>query len=117
MNVLAKSNCLENTWIPHRFYNNCVLSVVGTNRVLVLHDLVDDYGCRELLSSTQPHCGTNVCIHSVSVGVSEHSSWCNCGRYDTLTITQAVIFCNTKRKVDWLTEKMREANFTVSVPY
>lgn len=31
-----------------------------------------------------------------------------------LTITQAVIFCNTKRKVDWLTEKMREANFTVS---
>jgi ATP-dependent RNA helicase len=32
----------------------------------------------------------------------------------SLTITQAVIFCNTKRKVDWLTEKMREANFTVS---
>merc|ERR1712042_305840 len=23
--------------------------------------------------------------------------------------TQAVIFCNTKRKVDWLTEKMRDA--------
>ncbi|XP_011641895.1 eukaryotic initiation factor 4A-III [Pogonomyrmex barbatus] len=36
-----------------------------------------------------------------------------CDLYDTLTITQAVIFCNTKRKVDWLTEKMREANFTV----
>jgi len=34
--------------------------------------------------------------------------------YDTLTITQAVIFCGTKRKVDWLTEKMRESNFTVS---
>jgi ATP-dependent RNA helicase len=34
--------------------------------------------------------------------------------YDTLTITQAVIFCNTRRKVDWLTEKMREANFTVA---
>ncbi|KAF2296859.1 hypothetical protein GH714_009832 [Hevea brasiliensis] len=32
----------------------------------------------------------------------------------TLTITQAVIFCNTKRKVDWLTEKMRSNNFTVS---
>ena len=31
-----------------------------------------------------------------------------------MTITQAVIFCNTRRKVDWLTEKMREANFTVS---
>jgi len=37
-----------------------------------------------------------------------------CDLYDTLTITQAVIFCNTKRKVDWLTERMRESNFTVS---
>jgi ATP-dependent RNA helicase len=37
-----------------------------------------------------------------------------CDLYDTLTITQAVIFCNTKRKVDWLANKMREANFTVS---
>ncbi|KDO52991.1 hypothetical protein CISIN_1g015454mg [Citrus sinensis] len=37
-----------------------------------------------------------------------------CDLYDTLTITQAVIFCNTKRKVDWLTEKMRGYNFTVS---
>ncbi|AQK76437.1 DEAD-box ATP-dependent RNA helicase 34 [Zea mays] len=37
-----------------------------------------------------------------------------CDLYDTLTITQAVIFCNTKRKVDWLTEKMRTNNFTVS---
>jgi ATP-dependent RNA helicase len=37
-----------------------------------------------------------------------------CDLYDTLTISQAVIFCNTRRKVDWLTEKMLEANFTVS---
>jgi len=37
-----------------------------------------------------------------------------CDLYDTLTITQAVIFCNTKQKVDWLTQKMRDANFTVS---
>ena len=37
-----------------------------------------------------------------------------CDLYDTLTITQAVIFVNTKRKVDWLAGKMREANFTVS---
>jgi ATP-dependent RNA helicase len=34
--------------------------------------------------------------------------------YDTLTITQAVIFCNTRQKVDWLASKMREKNFTVS---
>ena len=37
-----------------------------------------------------------------------------CDLYDTLTITQAVIFVNTRRKVEWLAEKMREANFTVS---
>lgn len=36
-----------------------------------------------------------------------------CDLYNSLTITQAVIFCNTKRKVDWLTEQMKEANFTV----
>jgi len=37
-----------------------------------------------------------------------------CDLYDTLTITQAVIFCNTRRKVDWLTDKMRAREFTVS---
>jgi ATP-dependent RNA helicase len=37
-----------------------------------------------------------------------------CDLYNSLTITQAVIFCNTRRKVDWLTEQMREANFTVT---
>jgi translation initiation factor 4A len=37
-----------------------------------------------------------------------------CDLYETLTITQAVIFANTRRKVDWLTEKMHEREFTVS---
>lgn len=37
-----------------------------------------------------------------------------CDLYDTLTITQAVIFCNTRQKVDWLAKKMKEASFTVS---
>ncbi|KAJ7916787.1 DEAD-domain-containing protein [Mycena leptocephala] len=37
-----------------------------------------------------------------------------CDLYDTLTITQAVIFCNNRRKVDWLAEKMRASNFTIS---
>jgi translation initiation factor 4A len=37
-----------------------------------------------------------------------------CDLYETLTITQAVIFCNTRRKVDWLTEKMHARDFTVS---
>ncbi|KAG8034266.1 hypothetical protein G9C98_001350 [Cotesia typhae] len=37
-----------------------------------------------------------------------------CDLYDTLSITQAVIFCNTRRKVDWLTENMQNRDFTVS---
>jgi len=37
-----------------------------------------------------------------------------CDLYDTLTITQAVIFCNGKKKVQWLAEKMRENNFSVT---
>lgn len=36
-----------------------------------------------------------------------------CDLYDSLTITQAVIFCNTKKKVDWLTSELKRANFTV----
>lgn len=36
-----------------------------------------------------------------------------CDLYDNLTITQAVIFCNTKKKVTWLADHMRRANFTV----
>ncbi|KAJ9095697.1 translation initiation factor eIF4A [Naganishia friedmannii] len=37
-----------------------------------------------------------------------------CDLYETLTITQAVIFCSTRRKVDWLTEKLTAREFTVS---
>ncbi|OMJ27615.1 ATP-dependent RNA helicase FAL1 [Smittium culicis] len=37
-----------------------------------------------------------------------------CDLYDSLTITQAVIFCNTRAKVDWLTSQLKDANFTVS---
>ncbi|KAL3796811.1 hypothetical protein ACHAW5_003343 [Stephanodiscus triporus] len=37
-----------------------------------------------------------------------------CDLYETLTITQAIIYCNTRRKVDWLQEQMQERDFTVS---
>ncbi|KAF9422836.1 hypothetical protein HW555_001620 [Spodoptera exigua] len=36
-----------------------------------------------------------------------------CNLYDTLTINQAVVFCNTRAKADWLAQKMIEVNFTV----
>jgi len=37
-----------------------------------------------------------------------------CDLYESLTITQAIIYCNSRRKVEWLTEKMTQRDFTVS---
>jgi translation initiation factor 4A len=37
-----------------------------------------------------------------------------CDLYETLTITQCIIYTNTRRKVDWLMEKMQANDFTVS---
>merc|ERR1712196_626843 len=38
-----------------------------------------------------------------------------CDLYETLTITQAIIYCNTRRKVDYLAEKMGARDFTISI--
>ncbi|CAI5969512.1 unnamed protein product [Closterium sp. NIES-65] len=40
-----------------------------------------------------------------------------CDLYETLAITQSVIFINTRRKVDWLTDKMRSRDHTVSATH
>merc|ERR1712045_1062352 len=37
-----------------------------------------------------------------------------CDLYETLTITQAIIYCNTRRKTEWLQDKMTSRDFTVS---
>jgi len=37
-----------------------------------------------------------------------------CDLYETLTITQAIIYCNTRRKVDYLADQMTKRDFTVS---
>lgn len=37
-----------------------------------------------------------------------------CDLYKTLTITQSVIFCNSRKKVDWLADAMNQRDFTVS---
>ena len=37
-----------------------------------------------------------------------------CDLYGTLTIAKAVIFCNTRSKVEWLQEQMESRDFTVS---
>merc|ERR1711939_1280629 len=37
-----------------------------------------------------------------------------CDLYETLTITQAIIYCNTRRKVDYLAAEMAKRDFTIS---
>jgi len=37
-----------------------------------------------------------------------------CDLYDSMNIAQSVIFCNTRRKVDWLSEQLNALHHTVS---
>jgi len=37
-----------------------------------------------------------------------------CDLYETLTITQAIIYCNTRQKTEWLQDQMTSRDFTVS---
>jgi len=47
----------------------------------------------------------------------DHEEWkldTLCDLYETLTIAQAIIYCNTRRKVEWLTEEMSARDHSVS---
>merc|ERR1712187_968225 len=37
-----------------------------------------------------------------------------CDIYETVTIAQAIIYCNTRRKVDFLSDQMKIRDFTIS---
>lgn len=50
----------------------------------------------------------------VDVDAEQYKFDCLCDLYDAISVTQAVIFCNTRRKVEELTQKLTENNFTVS---
>jgi len=50
----------------------------------------------------------------VAVDMEEWKLETLCDLYETLTITQAIIYVNARRKVDWLHSKMTERDFTVS---
>ncbi|SSD61770.1 probable ATP-dependent RNA helicase FAL1 [Saccharomycodes ludwigii] len=52
--------------------------------------------------------------YHVNVGKEEWKFDTLCDLYDSLTINQCVIFCNTKKKVDWLTQQMLKNSFSVS---
>ncbi|KAK6893827.1 ATP-dependent RNA helicase eIF4A [Candida tropicalis] len=50
----------------------------------------------------------------INVELEEYKFDCLCDLYDSISVTQAVIFCNTRTKVEFLTNKLREQHFTVS---
>jgi translation initiation factor 4A len=50
----------------------------------------------------------------VNVEKEEHKFDTLCDIYEAITITQAVIFVNSRKKVDFLTDQMRAREFTVS---
>ncbi|KAK2079647.1 Eukaryotic initiation factor 4A-I [Prototheca wickerhamii] len=53
----------------------------------------------------------------VDVDLEEYKLDTLCDLYETLAITQSVIFANTRRKVDWLTDQMRARDHTVSATH
>ncbi|KAL6186457.1 hypothetical protein ACLB2K_042577 [Fragaria x ananassa] len=91
--------CLISATLPNEILEMTKLFMTDPVRILVKRDELTLEGIKQFFVSV------------------EREDWkfdTLCDLYDTLTITQAVIFCNTKRKVDWLSEKLRSNNFTVS---
>ena len=50
----------------------------------------------------------------INVEVNEYKFETLCDLYSLLTINQSIIYCNNKKVVNHLTEKMKEANFSIS---
>jgi translation initiation factor 4A len=53
----------------------------------------------------------------VGLDKDEHKLDTLCDLYETLSIKQAIIYANTRRRVDWLTEQMQKRDFTVSATH
>ncbi|CDR94576.1 eukaryotic initiation factor 4A-3 (eIF4A-3), putative [Babesia bigemina] len=77
--------------ITHKFMNNPF-------RVLVKRDELTLEGIKQFF---------------VSVEKEQWKFDTLCDLYESLIITQAVVFCNTREKVDWLAKRMQDSNFTV----
>lgn len=50
----------------------------------------------------------------IVVGGEDYKLDTLCDLYETVTIAQAIIYCNTKNTVNWLTDQMEKRYFTVS---
>uniref|UniRef100_A0A0N4ZTR0 RNA helicase n=1 Tax=Parastrongyloides trichosuri TaxID=131310 RepID=A0A0N4ZTR0_PARTI len=90
---------LVSATLPHEVLEITTKFMSDPTRILVKRDEITLEGIRQFF---------------VSVEAEEWKFDTLCDLYDTVSVTQAVIFCNTRKKVDWLANKLKENNFTVS---
>jgi ATP-dependent RNA helicase len=91
--------CLISATVPHDVLEMTAKFMSDPMRILVKRDELTLEGIRQFF---------------VAVEREEWKFDTLVDLYETVTITQAVIFCNTKRKVDWLSDKLLQQNFTVA---
>uniref|UniRef100_A0A0K0ET69 RNA helicase n=1 Tax=Strongyloides stercoralis TaxID=6248 RepID=A0A0K0ET69_STRER len=85
--------------LPHEVLEITTKFMSDPVRILVKRDEITLEGIRQFF---------------VAVEAEEWKFDTLCDLYDTVSVTQAVIFCNTRKKVDWLANKLKDNNFTVS---
>ncbi|KAF9802559.1 hypothetical protein SFRURICE_013746 [Spodoptera frugiperda] len=89
---------LVSATLPHEILEMTTKFMTNPLRVLVKRDELTLEGIKEFF---------------INVEKEEWKFDTLCDLYDTLTINQSVVFCNTRKRVDWLAKKMLDANFTV----
>jgi ATP-dependent RNA helicase len=94
---------------------NLVVSATLPNEVLDLTTKFMNKNAIKLLVKRDELTLDEIKQFFVKVEKEEYKFPTLCDLYESITITQAVIFCNTKEKVEKLGKKMREHNFTVAM--
>lgn len=101
-------------YLPYNV-QNVVVSATLTNEVLELTSKFMNKNTIKLLVKRDELTLDEIKQFFIKVEKEEYKFATLCDLYESITISQAVIFCNTKQKVELLSKKLREHNFTVSM--
>lgn len=101
-------------YLPYNV-QNVVVSATLTNEVLELTSKFMNKNAIKLLVKRDELTLDEIKQFFIKVEKEEYKFATLCDLYESITISQAVIFCNTKQKVELLSKKLREHNFTVSM--
>jgi len=91
--------CLTSATMPTEILNMSKKFMINPIRILVKKEAVTLDGIRQ---------------YYVRVEREDWKLETLCDLYENLNITQAIIYCNTKNKTEWLRDKMNQRDFTVS---